>query len=237
MIRLKTYPVSSILPLIVEGGSVILDGETVKVGTLRMMTFGTKGIVCVGCGVVGTMFAMEKDSKSPTYHLNLYHVGEDGVEVLMTHDHILARADGGKEHLSNSQTMCAPCNNKKGSIVGGSGGIYKSSLRKLAELLPSSARRNLDSLISGIGDDEKLKKLLLDFMLSIRKTCSPSLPTQALPSVPGDISIDEFDTHHKTFISIGDKIVIVPTEAGFYIYDRVSRERLGISVSGGCFTA
>lgn len=232
MIRLKIYPVDDILPLITEGGTATLDGETVKVGTLRMMTFKTKGLVCVGCGAVGSLFAMEKDRKAPCYHLNLYAI-VDGREVLMTHDHILARADGGKEHLSNTQTMCAPCNVRKGSMVqpGGSG-VSKSSLMMLADLMPSSARKNVRSLISGIGDDDTIKKLLMDFLLSMRKTCCPSLPTHALPSVPGEISLEEFDTHHKTFIPVGEKIVIVPSEGGFYIYHRGSRERLYISVKG-----
>jgi hypothetical protein len=234
MIRLKTYPVDDILPLITEGGSVLLDDETVKVGTLRMMTFKVKGLVCVGCGITGTVFAMEKDSKSPVFHLNLYHVGGDGREILMTHDHILARADGGKEHISNSQTMCAPCNVKKGSKVQPGGcGVSKSSFKSLAELLPSSARRNLEVLFSGIGDDDKLKKLLMDYLLSLRKTCCPSLPTHALPSVPEEISIEKFDMHHKIFIPVGEKVVIVPTEGGFYIFNKRTRERLQIYLKGG----
>lgn len=100
-------------------------------------------------------------------------------------------------------------------------------------MLPSSARRNLDSLIAGIKDDETLKKLLTDFLLSVRKTCCPSLPTQALPSVPGVIPIEEFDTHHNTFIPVGENIVIVPNEGGFYIFNKKTRDRLQVKLTGG----
>ena len=37
--------------------------------------------------------------------------------VMMTRDHILARANGGKTVLENLQTLCATCNNKKADKV------------------------------------------------------------------------------------------------------------------------
>lgn len=48
-----------------------------------------------------------------TTHFNLWAVDPDGTEVLMTHDHKLARALGGKNALENTQTMCSPCNGNK----------------------------------------------------------------------------------------------------------------------------
>ena len=39
---------------------------------------------------------------------------ENGNEVLMTKDHIWAKANGGKSNLANYQTMCHPCNHAKG---------------------------------------------------------------------------------------------------------------------------
>ena len=46
-------------------------------------------------------------------HFNLY-AEEDGRYVLMTKDHILAKACGGKDELTNYTTCCAICNNLKG---------------------------------------------------------------------------------------------------------------------------
>lgn len=46
-------------------------------------------------------------------HFNLY-AEEDGRYVLMTKDHVLAKARGGTDELANYQTMCCTCNNLKG---------------------------------------------------------------------------------------------------------------------------
>ena len=54
---------------------------------------------------------MNPGDQSP--HFNLYAV-EDGRYVLMTKDHILAKARGGTDELYNYQTMCCTCNNLKG---------------------------------------------------------------------------------------------------------------------------
>ena len=92
------------------------------VSGLRLATFQQKGIQCVACGVKGILFALEraetsalKDPRLP-YHLNLYALDENGEEVLMTHDHILSRANGGADNLSNAQPMCSPCNGGKGRL-------------------------------------------------------------------------------------------------------------------------
>jgi 5-methylcytosine-specific restriction endonuclease McrA len=35
----------------------------------------------------------------------------------MTRDHVIAKSLGGQDFLSNMQTMCRICNNKKGSMT------------------------------------------------------------------------------------------------------------------------
>jgi 5-methylcytosine-specific restriction endonuclease McrA len=83
-----------------------------------------KNQVCVRCGVVGTHFAKERsiylDRRTGRYwptsnhfHFNLYGINRHGHEVMMTKDHILPRAHGGKDEQANYQTMCAPCNGRK----------------------------------------------------------------------------------------------------------------------------
>jgi 5-methylcytosine-specific restriction endonuclease McrA len=46
--------------------------------------------------------------------LNLYAI-KDGLEVLMTSDHIIPRSKGGPTILENLQPMCHICNGRKGN--------------------------------------------------------------------------------------------------------------------------
>lgn len=94
-----------------------------KVGThgLRVQTFVHKGTNCSCCGLEGQYFAVERHKNRKTlecgYHVNLWGVHpRTGVEILFTHDHTLSRANGGEDSLSNTTTMCAPCNSKKGEL-------------------------------------------------------------------------------------------------------------------------
>lgn len=93
------------------------SGKWVGCTSLRLRTFyraskKPDGIVCVGCGMKAAHFAVESSPGTSSAHVNLYGL-KDGVEVLFTHDHILARGLGGADNLSNTQVMCSPCNNKK----------------------------------------------------------------------------------------------------------------------------
>lgn len=63
---------------------------------------------CVSCGLTGTTMVLEgEEGQRP--HFNLY-CGN----VLMTKDHKHPKALGGQDNLGNLQTMCAPCNKRKG---------------------------------------------------------------------------------------------------------------------------
>lgn len=70
---------------------------------------------CVSCGIEGTVILLEQHPNDKSPHFNLYAVDEDGKLVLMTKDHIHAKAFGGEDRHSNYQTMCSICNNLKGS--------------------------------------------------------------------------------------------------------------------------
>lgn len=96
--------------------------------------------ICVRCGLVGMYFAKERSAKTvkvpipgtgrhklehralngerSAWHLNMYalKVLANGQikEILMTKDHILPRAKGGLDIMSNYQTMCSICNGHKG---------------------------------------------------------------------------------------------------------------------------
>lgn len=88
-------------------------GIEMNTKSLRLQTFAEKGLNCVTCGAKGLHFAIERNGQTPEYHLNLWATNKDGDEVLMTHDHILARSGGGKNYIENTQPMCSPCNHEK----------------------------------------------------------------------------------------------------------------------------
>jgi len=92
-------------------------GESVNMASDRLKTFACHGIKCVGCGLEGQFFAIEAFDRDVRYHLNLYSIDNDGKDVLMTKDHIIPKSKGGKDALTNYQTMCSPCNVQKGSKV------------------------------------------------------------------------------------------------------------------------
>lgn len=100
----------------------VLNGLRVNCHSLRLQTFYHKGLVCAQCGAQATHFALEANAPEGTtptsYHINLWGVNGEGEDVLFTHDHILARALGGKDELENTQTMCCFCNWEKGKGEG-----------------------------------------------------------------------------------------------------------------------
>lgn len=119
--RKETYTPEEVLPHIVrgkrdEGWKRNYHGDLIKMDSHRYHCFDLSGCECVSCGIEGEFFAKErsvdKNGKptSASYHFNLYARGADGVDILMTKDHIKARANGGKDHVSNYQTMCTICN-------------------------------------------------------------------------------------------------------------------------------
>lgn len=67
---------------------------------------------CVACGLKGTKMFLEYHPADKSPHFNLYGE-EDGKLILMTKDHIRAKAFGGEDRMSNYQIMCLTCNNLK----------------------------------------------------------------------------------------------------------------------------
>lgn len=114
----KEYPINFVLHN--TGDRVVeFDGHRVKMNSLRYQTF-SRSISCIVCGIEGRYFRLEKhalhaDISGNSFHFNLYSVGDTGNEILMTRDHIVPKSKGGKNHISNMQTMCRRCNSKKGA--------------------------------------------------------------------------------------------------------------------------
>lgn len=101
------------------GKAIVLIGKDippVQINSKRYYCYARKGVACVRCGIKGQYFAVEKQHKSG-YHLNLYHLTKDDIEIMLTIDHILPRSRGGGNEPSNLQAMCFICNHEKGNLT------------------------------------------------------------------------------------------------------------------------
>lgn len=93
---------------------VDFDGDLISMDSHRYWVFNHKGTDCVTCGLKGYYFAKERDNDSSRYHFNLYGLDINGIEVMMTKDHIIPKSKGGINHLDNYNPMCYNCNQEKG---------------------------------------------------------------------------------------------------------------------------
>lgn len=123
-IRKGVYSIAQVLDNIrpdarKEARDVDFDGDLIHMDSLRYQVF-KRSLICVSCGIEGKFMAKERNVVSgfapDRWHFNLY-AELDGVEVLMTKDHIHPRSKGGKDVLANLQTMCTHCNMAKGNSV------------------------------------------------------------------------------------------------------------------------
>lgn len=94
---------------------MVVDGFNVRPLSLRYKTFYQKGIKCVCCGKEGTHFKLCGNENTNRRHFNLY--ADDG--TLITKDHTIPKSRGGRDVVSNMQTMCEPCNKAKGASCPG----------------------------------------------------------------------------------------------------------------------
>lgn len=116
VLKLKKAGVKKKSPAWVEAMERNYDGHMVKMTSQRYQLFASKGVRCVGCGITGQFFGLEKaiNNDVDRYHFNLYGHASDGTEVLITKDHIVPKSRGGRNVLSNYQVMCYECNADKG---------------------------------------------------------------------------------------------------------------------------
>ena len=98
---------------------VKVDGRKiiVKLSSLRLRTF-QKSQTCVCCGRVGNVLGLDLPKGHTRPHFNLYCDRPENGEnmILMTKDHIIPKSKGGKNHISNMQTMCCHCNRRKADM-------------------------------------------------------------------------------------------------------------------------
>lgn len=113
----------------------------VKVSSDRLITF-KRNSKCVCCGIKGCVIRLEmtrkdlEEGNSP--HFNMYACTDSLEYIMMTKDHILAIANGGKDVLDNYQTMCAHCNSIKAH-----GDISLEKLRVARKMFDDGIERNV----------------------------------------------------------------------------------------------
>jgi 5-methylcytosine-specific restriction endonuclease McrA len=105
-----------------EEGLKILDGSlqlgyNLNLSKDRYKCFLKNGRKCYSCNLEGSYFALEyvRSKSYSGYTLNLYGKRESGKEEYFTKDHLIPKSIGGKDELSNYNTMCWTCNHTKGS--------------------------------------------------------------------------------------------------------------------------
>lgn len=113
-------PVDDVMPLIGDGSGrnvtverLMFNGIFVKVRIRDTFAVFKRQPFCVGCGekAVKWLVVQRKTNCWSINGYNLILVTKDSVPL--TIDHILARSKGGKDAMSNYQTMCFGCNNDK----------------------------------------------------------------------------------------------------------------------------
>lgn len=167
IVREGIVPTSEVIPYIVSGEPphgkanqlvrrkrIYLD-KPISMDGRRLQTFLTSGLVCVSCQLPGAYFAVEKRDKEDHYTLNLY--GLDGTrEIFFTKDHILPTSLGGNNEIYNLQTMCSPCNHRKGNGIEKGTGVNCDHRRNIKKTRIKKIRCRINAWIRKINDQAKL---------------------------------------------------------------------------------
>lgn len=120
--RVKEYSVAEIFEAIdtaeelFQHRAVLSDGVMFSIYNDCIFLFKNKGTICVKCNLEATHFVLESHDEAITPYLNLY-ARIDDKEIIFTKDHIFPKSKGGPDKHFNYQTMCSPCNKKKGNKV------------------------------------------------------------------------------------------------------------------------
>jgi hypothetical protein len=117
LIKLGEFRIDEVIPFLTKENTkreYQCDGikYLVRMNSHRYFTF-RDCMSCVSCGLLGTRMFLECHPSDRNPHFNLYGE-ENGNLMLMTKDHIHAKAFGGEDRHSNYQTMCYLCNSLKG---------------------------------------------------------------------------------------------------------------------------
>lgn len=96
-----------------------VSGQQLYLYNKNYKLFKRKGVTCVNCNRSANLVVVEGTGHKNFIDANFYHVPEDPTKkaILMTKDHRVPRALGGKDMIPNYNVMCARCNNKKADKI------------------------------------------------------------------------------------------------------------------------
>lgn len=141
-----------------EQGRGILAGQPINYKARRLRTFLNRGTQCAYCGRKASHFALERPKKigNPCHeyshwHLNLYITNKDGSETMMTADHVIPKAKGGKNTAENIVPACRLCNKRKGESM--PEGKWKPKYLKRRKHGTHQHGQDLEATQEGEGDD------------------------------------------------------------------------------------
>lgn len=82
---------------------------------VSLRTFGIHGTKCKCCGLKGNRVIAWRDAGGSVHVDLFYHDSVKDTFTLMNRDHIIPKSKRGRNSVWNYQTMCQPCNTKKGN--------------------------------------------------------------------------------------------------------------------------
>lgn len=100
------------------GGKFMFRANTVSyyikcTTTMKVIAQNPK---CAICGAKATHAILCKDEENDTYFISFY-TERNGKLVLFTKDHIVPRANGGSDKITNLQSCCEVCNRYKSDLT------------------------------------------------------------------------------------------------------------------------
>jgi len=112
ILKLVKYYSEKYNPETIVRVKIISDLPKVTILNNTLYSFLVNGTSCIDCGIAGKYFVLEKHGDRD-YTLNLYGTDEDDNEVMLTKDHIKRKRVGGNDAVTNLETRCLSCNNKR----------------------------------------------------------------------------------------------------------------------------
>lgn len=178
--RLAVFHPSTALPLLKRASPVWPATNEGSQPSARILSL-SRSIKCVCCHREGNIVVAERIVHAATeqVHFNVYHVTPAEM-VQMTADHILPSSYGGRDHHDNYQTMCQPCNVKKGNRLSLEDiEAIKANPTKHAK--PWVSRSYLNAVLNVqrhvlTCSDGKLRASLLELLAKCNKQVTPHLP-------------------------------------------------------------
>lgn len=116
-IRLAQYSWNDVMAEMAQSNDMITVGEhNVRTYRLKYQTFVRDyyegKFCCSSCGIEPSHAVIFSTPQSSEKFINFFALDNDK-EVLLTHDHTIARSLGGTNELDNTTTMCEQCNRRK----------------------------------------------------------------------------------------------------------------------------